>query len=60
MAGSFPLIDHIHHLIRAGDKTLSASLRRREERKIREETSGDERKQEERIQGETVYESDLM
>lgn len=30
MAVSFALINHIHNLIRAGDKTLSTSLRREE------------------------------
>lgn len=32
MAVSFALVDHIHNLIRAGDKTLSASLRTGDER----------------------------
>lgn len=33
MAVGFALIDHIHNLIGAGDKTFSASLREREERR---------------------------
>lgn len=70
MAVRFALVDHIHNLIGAGDKTLSASLRGGEETRG-QETGGEEtrgeymignkrREVEKTKQRETKYETDLI